>query len=147
MSRILIGHKEDLKIHYHHAIVLSRDQERLERFVAIRKSVRELLSLLASQQESLPVDLSEVVFYSTHLDQHVSLNPRELVEDFIKFKRSKFKYDYTAYKPYTPPSEEEFIPYFLRALQSLKTRLETNIAKAIHRRTTDNGKWIQVDDH
>jgi hypothetical protein len=143
MTRILVGHKEDLKIHYHAFIVLSWDQEHLEHSVAIRKSVRELLSLLAKQEESLPADLSEVVFYSTHLDQHISLNPQEFVKDFIKFKRTKFKYDYTAYRPYTPPTENEFIPYFLRALQSLKTRLESNITKAVHRRVRDNGKWTE----
>lgn len=128
MTNILIGREDDLKIHYHNALTGHQYDTCLDgkRANKLRDTVRDMLSLLASNEHSLPSDLNEVTFYSVPFGRHVTINAPELVSDFILNKRSKFRYDYTAYKPYKKPDEDEFISYFLRALQSLKTRLETN---------------------
>lgn len=141
MTTILIGHKEDLGIRYYDGHHVVSTEKRIERAKAIRNTVREMLSILAGHPSKLPCDLSEVMFYSTHLGQHVSIDAKAMVEDFIKHKRTKFMYDYTAYKPYSEPSEKEFISYFLRALQSLKTRLETSILKATKIYAQHNRRW------
>lgn len=129
MTSILIGLETEFKIHYHCGLApypAGKTQDS-KNIYAVRKTVREMLSLLASKENKLPVDLSEVSFYSAHLDRHVSVNPQELVEDFIRHKRSRFNHLYGGYRPYVKPDESEFIQYFLKALQSLKTRLETKI--------------------
>lgn len=128
MTDILIGRDTDLKIHYHHAL----SGHHYDYFVdgkrsnKLRDTVRDMLSLLASNEHNLPSDLNEITFYSVQFGRHVTINANELVSDFILNKRSKFRYDYTPYRPYQKPDDSEFISYFLRALQSLKTRLETN---------------------
>lgn len=128
MTNILIGREDDLKIHYHNALTGHQYDTCLDgkRANKLRDTVRDMLSLLASNEHSLPSDLNEITFYSVQFGRHVTINAPELVSDFILNKRSKFRYDYTAYKPYKKPNEDEFISYFLRALQSLKTRLETS---------------------
>lgn len=128
MNNILIGRDTDLKIHYHHALT-GHDYEYIvdgKRSNKLRDTVRDMLSLLASNEHNLPSDLNDITFYSVQFGRHVTINAPELVSDFILNKRSKFRYDYTAYKPYQKPDDSEFVSYFLRALQSLKTRLETN---------------------
>lgn len=128
MTNILIGRDTDLKIHYHHALT-GHDYEYIvdgKRSNKLRDTVRDMLSLLASNEHNLPSDLNEITFYSVQFGRHVTINAPELVSDFILNKRSKFRYDYTPYKPYKKPDDHEFVSYFLRALQSLKTRLETN---------------------
>lgn len=128
MTNILIGREDDLKIHYHHALTGHHYDVYLDgkHTNKLRDTVRDMLSLLASNEHSLPNDLNEITFYSVQFGRHVTISAPELVSDFILNKRSKFRYDYTPYKPYKKPDEDEFISYFLRALQSLKTRLETN---------------------
>lgn len=127
MTNILIGQDIAFKIHYHHALTVHHynDWNDAKCNNKMRSTVRDVLSLVAVKQHELPCDLNDVTFYSEYFGRHVTVNAPELVEDFIKHKRSKFRYDYTAYKPYRKPDEDEFISYFLRALQSLKTRLET----------------------
>lgn len=127
MTNILIGKEDDFKIHYHHALTVHDydDWNDVKCNNKMRSTVREILSLVAGNQDSLPGDLNEVMYYSEYFGKHVTVSAPELVEDFIKHKRSKFRYDYTTFKPYRKPDEDEFISYFIRALQSLKTRLET----------------------
>lgn len=128
MNNILIGRDTDLKIHYHHALAGHHYEYIVDgkRSNKLRDTVRDMLSLLASNEHNLPSDLNDITFYSVQFGRHVTINAPELVSDFILNKRSKFRYDYTPYKPYKKPDDSEFVSYFLRALQSLKTRLETN---------------------
>lgn len=121
MTNILIGEDAEIKIHYYYSLKCEPGSMRSK---LIRNTVRDMLSLLASRQDSLPSDLNEVVFYSTDFGRHVSINASELIEDFILHKRTKRRYSRVVYRPYQRPDDSEFISYFLRALQSVKTRLE-----------------------